>query len=232
MLETVRAYAALELAAAGDRDEALEGTARYCVHEACLAGEGLMGPSQVEWLDRVRDDLETYRVTLTWLIDCGRSAEASNIAWGLKYFWLIRGHAAEGLQWYEQILNLPSLSPAAELRALAGATVMWYTQGELERARTGLNRALALAHGAGDMDVVAQVEHLFGHVEHAAGNVNAARDRFANSIERFRALAIPSGTGNALSGLAVLAVATGDVGEARRLLDEATSVLNTPVRGS
>ena len=73
-------------------------------------------------------------------------------------FWLIRGHAAEGLQWYEQILNLPSLPPAAESRALAGAALMWYTHGELERARTGLNRALALAHGAGDMDVVAHAE--------------------------------------------------------------------------
>ena len=30
MLETVRAYAALELAAAGERDDALEGLARYC----------------------------------------------------------------------------------------------------------------------------------------------------------------------------------------------------------
>jgi len=225
MLETVRAYAALELTAAGDRDEALEGMVRYCVREACMAGEGLMGPAQVEWLDRVRDDLENYRVALTWLIDCGRSAEPSSIAWGLKYFWLIRGHAAEGLQWYEQILNLPSLPPAAELRALAGATVMWYTQGELERARAGLNRALTLSHGADDMDVVAQAEHLFGHVEHAAGNLQAARDRFARSIEGFRALAIPSGTGNALSGMAVLAVATGDVREAERLLDEATSVL-------
>ena len=141
MLETVRAYAALELTAAGERDDALEGLARYCTGEASLAAEGLVGPAQVEWLDRVRDDLENYRGALTWLIERGRPAEASDIAWGLKFFWLIRGHAAEGLQWYEQILNLPSLPPAAESRALAGAAVMWYTQGELERARTGARRA-------------------------------------------------------------------------------------------
>ncbi len=225
MLETVRAYAALELTASGDRDDALEGLARFCVGEASLAGEGLMGPAQAEWLDRVRDDLENYRGALTWLIERGRAAEASNIAWGLKYFWLIRGHAAEGLQWYEEILKLPSLSPGAELRALAGAAVMWYTQGELERARTGLNRALALTHGAGDMDVVVHAEYLSGHVEHAAGNVNAARDWFAHSAERFRALAIPSGAGSALSGMASVALATGDAAQAERLLDEATSVL-------
>ena len=45
------------------------------------------------------------------------------------------------------------------------------------------------------MELVAQAEHLFGHVEHAVGNMDAARDRFARSIDRFRALAIPWGTG-------------------------------------
>jgi predicted ATPase/DNA-binding XRE family transcriptional regulator len=225
MLETVRAYATLELAAAGERDDALEGLVRYCTAEASLAAEGLIGPAQVEWLDRVRDDLENYRSALTWLIERGRPAEASDIAWRLKYFWLIRGHASEGLQWYEQILSLPSLPPAAESRALLGAAGMWYTQGELGRARTGLDRALALARSVGDMATVAQAEHLSGHVEHAVGDLNTARERFAHSIEGFRALAIPSGTGIALSGMAVLALATGDAGQAERLLDEATSVL-------
>jgi predicted ATPase/DNA-binding XRE family transcriptional regulator len=225
MLETVRAYAVLELTAAGERDDALEGLARYCTGEAVLAARGLMGPAQIEWLDRVRDSLDNYRGALTWLIERGCSAEAADIAWGLKYFWLIRGHAAEGLQWYEQILNLSSLPPAAELKALAGAAVLWYTQGELERARVGLNRALALTHGAGESDVVAQAEYLCGHVEHAAGNLTAARGRFAHSLEAFRVLAIPSGIGNALSGMAVVALAVGDADEAERLLDEATSVL-------
>ena len=34
MLETVRAYAALELTAAGERDDAMEGLVRYCAAEA------------------------------------------------------------------------------------------------------------------------------------------------------------------------------------------------------
>lgn len=225
MLETVRAYAVLELSAAGERDDALAGLARYCVGEAAHAAEGLVGPEQVEWLDRVREDLESYRSALTWLIARGRSGEASDIAWGLKYFWLIRGHAEEGLRWYEQILNLASLPSAAELRALAGAAVLWYTQGELGRARTALARLWRLSHGPGDMDVVAQAENLSGHVEHALGNLIGAREMFARSLGRFRALAIPSGTGNALCGMAVVALASGDADEAERLLDEATSVL-------
>jgi predicted ATPase/DNA-binding XRE family transcriptional regulator len=225
MLETVRAFAALELAAAGERDEAVEGLARYCVAEACRAAKGLVGPAQGEWLDRVRDDLVSFRYALAWLIERARAEEATDIAWGLKYFWLIRGHAAEGLQWYEQILNLPALPPAAESRALLGAAGMWWTQGELERARTGVVRVIALADDVGDLETVAQAEHMSGHIEHALGHLHESRERFARSIERFRQLAIPSGTGNALNGMAVLALATGDAVHAERLLDEATAVL-------
>ena len=103
MLETVRAYAALQLSAAGERNDAMEGLARYCIGEASLAGEGLVGPAQVEWLDRVHDNLESYRDALTWLIERGRPVEASDIAWGLMFFWLIRGHGAEGLWWYKRL---------------------------------------------------------------------------------------------------------------------------------
>jgi tetratricopeptide (TPR) repeat protein len=225
MLETVRAYAALELTAAGERDDAMEGLVRCCTAEASLAAEGLVGPAQAEWLNRVRDDLDNYRGALTWLIEHRRPAEASDIAWNLMFFWLIRGHAAAGLRWYEQTLNLPSLPPAAKSRALLGAAVMWYTQGEHRRAHAGATHALALAHAAGDLEIVAQAEHLFGYVEYALGNMNAARDRFTHSVEGFRILAIPWGTGYSLSGLAAVALATGDAGEAERLLDEAASVL-------
>jgi len=99
----------------------------------------------------VRDDLENYRSALRWLVGRGRAVEASDIAWGLKYFWLIGGYAAEGLRWYQEILDLRFLPPAAESRALQGAAVLWYTQGDLERARSGLDRALTLGY-AEDID--------------------------------------------------------------------------------
>jgi ATP/maltotriose-dependent transcriptional regulator MalT len=173
----------------------------------------------------VREDLQSYRGALAWLIERGRPAEASAIASGLMFFWLIRGHGAEGLRWYEQILNLPSLPAAAESRALLGAATMLYAQGEHERSRTRVTRALALAQRDGDIDMIAQAEHLFGHVEYAAGDIDAAAHRFAQSVEAFRALAIPWGIGHALSGMAEVALATGDADQAERLLDEAASAL-------
>src|SRR5688572_10629542 len=225
MLETVRAYAARELAASGERDAALEGLVRYCIAEAALAAVGLVGRSQGVWLDRVREDLDSYRAALTVLIQSDCSADASHIASALKFFWVIRGHATEGLQWYEQILSLPSLAPAAKLQVMPGAAMLWYTHGELELARSGLTRAVALARDVGDAQKLAQAEYLLGHVELAAGNISAARDLFSGSLERFRTLSIPWGTGSALTGLAWVALVTGDSEQVEGLLEEATLAL-------
>jgi predicted ATPase/DNA-binding XRE family transcriptional regulator len=225
MLETVRAYAAIELAAVGEREDALEGLTRYCKREASLAASGLIGSAQAEWLDRVRDDLDNYRAAMSWLVECGRPAEAADIALALKYFWMIRGHAAEGLRWYEQILSAPSLSPGGESRALVGAAGMWFALGKLEGRRPSLDRILTLARGTGDLDIVAEAEYTFGHIERATGNVDAARDRFATSLEAFRAMNMRTGAGKALIGMAALALITGDAAEAERLVDEAASVM-------
>ena len=46
--------------------EVHEELARYCGGEAARAERGLIGPEQIEWLDRVRDDLDNYRGALTW----------------------------------------------------------------------------------------------------------------------------------------------------------------------
>ena len=138
---------------------------------------------------------------------------------------MIRGHSAEGLRWYEAILEMPYVPPAAESRALAGAAIMWFTQGELDRARGAVTRAHALAVGAGDVDMIVKIDDLSGRVEHALGNLEAANQRFAAALAGFRRLAIPWGVGNVQIGMAAVALANGDDSEAEHLLDGASSVL-------
>lgn len=77
-------------------------------------------------------------------------------------FWATRGHAAEGLRWYEQILPLPSLPPEVALRAFLGSGAMRCSLGHLEEARTTVAHAAALAHEIGDMSMRAQTEILLG----------------------------------------------------------------------
>jgi len=225
MLETVRAFAVLELTAVGKRDDAIEGLVRYCVSEASKAKAELVGPSQAEWLDRVRDDLEIYRTALGWLIEHGRAHEAADIAWNLLFFWLIQGRGIEGLQWYQHTLNAPGITPADESKVLVGASVMSFTQGQPGHARDWLTRAITVGNNIADRDVIAMAESLFGHVERAAGNLDAARERFTRSIQLFQEMSCAWGTGHTLLGIAGVALSSGDIDTAERVLDEATSVL-------
>ena len=224
MLETVRAYAAIELDASGERDAALEGLAAYCAREAQGARTGLTGPSQVEWLDRIRDDLDNYRTTLDWLFERERASDAADIVWNLLFFWLIRARGTEALQWCQRVLNLPGVPPRTEAKALVGGSVMWFTQGHVTQTREWLTRALTLGPDI-DADVRAMAEILFGHVEQSGGHVDVARARFKGSLDQFRTLSSAWGIGNALMGLASVALASRDIASAERLLDDATSAL-------
>ena len=127
MLETVRAFAALELGTAGERDVAREGLARYCLREAASAAEGLVGPDQAEWLNRARDDLDNYRRALQWLIDERRPTDAIGIAYPLFLFWSIRGLGPEALEWYERALALdpPRRPPNARWAARPRCATRW-----------------------------------------------------------------------------------------------------------
>jgi predicted ATPase/DNA-binding XRE family transcriptional regulator len=224
MLETVRAYAAIELVAVGERDAALEGLAAYCAREAGGAKAGLSGPAQVEWLDRVRDDLENYRATLDWLIERERAADAADIVWNLLFFWLIRARGTEALQWCQRVLDLPRVPSESEAKALVAGSVMWFTQGHVAQAQAWLSRATTLGRDT-DTDVAAMAEILLGHVARAGGHLETARERFVRSLDRFRAISSAWGIGNAFLGMANIALASHDIGTAERMLDEASSAL-------
>ena len=129
LLETVRAYAARELMASGEHADAMEGLVHYCLAEGVLAAPGVQGPRQIAWLDRVRDDLESHRAVLTWLLAQGRAEDASGLAWSLVLFWIMRGHSAEGLRWFDLVQQRAPPASVAEARSQVGAALMRFTQG-------------------------------------------------------------------------------------------------------
>jgi predicted ATPase/DNA-binding XRE family transcriptional regulator len=219
MLETVRAYALAELAGSGEQDQAMEGLAGYCLAAARMAEGALIGSAQPEWLQRVRDDLESYRSGLAWLGARGRMNEVGEIASCLLFFWLIRGHTAEGLDLYEQVLAAPSLTPAARAMALAGAAVMRYAQGDLHGSQAACERALAVSDSG--TIAAALAWNLLGHVAIAAGNFPTARKQFQTVLDRFESTNVPWVTGNALAGLASVALTEGGFDDADRLLTDA-----------
>ncbi len=226
MLDTVRAFAAKELAASGEGEDAAEGLVRYCVGEATQAALGLTGVDQAQWLDRLCDDLDNYRTAFTWLIERDRAADAAAIAWGLVMLWLVRGLSAEGLRWSEQVLRLPSLDASGESRVRSGVALLHYSQGALDRARDDITRALQFAETVGEPYVIGQAQTLFGHIEHAADRPAVACEWFSKAIGGFRRLGVPWAIGTAMSGLAGATLAIGEADEAGRLLLDATAALH------
>jgi predicted ATPase/DNA-binding XRE family transcriptional regulator len=227
MLQTVRAFASLELDASSDRDDAMEGLVRYCCVESALAAEGLVKDDQINWLERVDEDLENYRAALDWLTTRHLADEASQIAWALLLFWVIRGHAEEGLRWYTRILDGRPLSGPVEARALAGCGVMLYTQGELVRAREVLTHACAVADREQDPAVSSLAEMFLGYVEYGSGNLEAAQSHFNKCMGGPCAPSAPWVAGTILSGGAWVSLASGRAAEAERLLDRANISLSS-----
>ena len=223
MLETIRAYTAQELAAAGERDAALEAVVGYCGSAAAEAAIGQVGLDQVRSLNRIREDLDCYRTALTFLLERGRAGEACEIAWNLRFFWLIRGYAREAAEWFQQCSSAHSVAPAVAAKAHAGGAVMWYAQGELARARAEAERSLRLSE---EDAVTAFAHNITGYIELAVGNAEAARVCFEHSVSGFRRVGQSWGAGNALAGMAWSSVAAGDLVTAERLLDESDLALH------
>ena len=219
------AYAAAELAAAAEHDAAFEGLIRYAVATSTAANVGLVGPTQGVWLDHVRDDLETFRSAMRGLVDRDRASEACEIAFHLLFFWLIRGHAGEGLRWYEQLARVDSLPPSARAQALAGAGVMLYALGDLDRAVDVCAGSLTVSGDASTL-AAAVAENILGHVGLANSDADGARTRFMSAARRFHALGLDWGIGNSTAGVAGAALAAGDLEAADRSLADAAAVLS------
>ena len=106
------------------------------------------------------------------------------------------------------MLGVSSLAPIAELRALVGAAIFWSPMANSSAPAPGSRGRSRWRRTSTRRNSPRQ--YLLGHVELAAGNLSEARDLFSCSLDEYRTLAIPSGTGGALTGLAWVALVTGE----------------------
>ena len=70
----------------------------------------LASGDQVEWLDRIGDELDDVRSALRWSLDTGHVQTALRLASALRTFWEVRGHFPEGGRWIEEAHLGPSIA--------------------------------------------------------------------------------------------------------------------------
>ena len=153
MLETIRQYARERLRAAGEGETVCQRHLTYFVDLAERAEPNLRAFDMVIWLDRLEAEHDNLRVVLEWALESDIEAQLS-LASALLWFWWIRGHKDEGIEWLERGLSIEAaerrnqhLTPSrAKIRGKAlnasGFLMSWAL--ETGKAEARLEESMAL----------------------------------------------------------------------------------------
>ena len=221
MLETIREYAAEQLAAMGETDELRRRHAEFFVALAERAEEGWLGPAQRSWLDRLDAEQGNLRAALTWLESTDRAEAVLALVGGIRYFWVTRGAWREGRRWVEPALERTtgerSLSRA---KALGAAGMFAYPLGDLEAARAYAEESLAAFREFGTPAEIGRALGGLAAKITGLGDVDRARILFEEAAVHLRAGGDRVNLATALGNLADLATRR----SAESLLDEALAL--------
>lgn len=147
LLESVRRYASSSLDD-GERTRALERHAEHFVGLGAEARSGLRGPELPRWLDALDADHANLAAALATLLDAGNLSAAAQLGADTWLYWALRGHAGEGLIWWQRVLDegeaaaLDDAGRAAAHLSLAG---LLFATGDIAGARRHTDAAVAAA---------------------------------------------------------------------------------------
>ena len=165
LLETVRAYASIKLADAGDVDET---KARHADHfeRAALEIEQLVEAGRVqEARGAAQLELADLRAAMAWSYDGGRPEQGLSIAVRMRDYFHSTENYREGLTWLRRGLDIVEPSPSAlSVRALAYAIIDAGNSGAIELAAELRVKAVALLGELEDPVMLADLHNAVGTV--------------------------------------------------------------------
>ncbi|MFU8871760.1 BTAD domain-containing putative transcriptional regulator [Micromonospora sp. SL4-19] len=95
MLETVRAFAAEQLAEAGEAEQLRQAHVAYFLDLARTGDARLRGPRQLEWLRRLDDDRDDLHAALRQSVAAGETGSGLRLVAALTFYWWLRGLRGE-----------------------------------------------------------------------------------------------------------------------------------------
>jgi predicted ATPase/DNA-binding NarL/FixJ family response regulator len=233
MLESLREYAAEQLAA---HAEAEETRSRHAAHYAGLAAqfEASMGlPEERTWVVRAGRHHADLRAALECCLSAGQDAHALSLAAALGWYHYTRGDLGHGQALVDAVLPLiadrydPATAPTttdedATAGGVAGvlivAGILAWATGEASRAQNLLLQALERTEGRGDMRRATIACAFLGHVARAGGEWDTSADWHQRAEAGFRAGGNTQGVAWARHDLGLLARDHGDLERAAELL--------------
>lgn len=211
MLETIRQYGAERL----DSDELAELNRRHREWFAALAARAddeWSGPSQVEWLGRLRWDHPNLRVALQSCVADDPQRGLRLVA-SIENFWLASGFLSEARLWLDTLLAADAAPTTDRGRALRLSSWLAVLQNDHGTVPQMLEEAGRIADRTGNAALQAYVVQTWGLLAMFRGDLATSIDRLESAVEEFAELGHLTGQ---LHSLFELGIAHGFAGDIER----------------
>lgn len=186
------------------------------------AERGLSGPESARWIENLEARVGDLRAAADWFLQHGEPDRALRLAAALTTFWREGQRLAEGRVWMESILHAPAaeVPSAARARALYGAGMLAFKQGDQDASRARNQESLRIARAADDWPT--QVLALVGlaRVALREGDMAAVREHAESARTKARDMRDRQSETRPLHMLAAASRMEGDLGRARELYQE------------
>jgi predicted ATPase/class 3 adenylate cyclase/DNA-binding CsgD family transcriptional regulator len=227
MLETIHQYARDRWSTNGATHALRQRHADYFLGLAELADSMLRGPEQGMWLARLEAEHDNLRAALEWY-KTADPERCLRLAGALWHFWEMHSHLSEGRAWLRAVLQMQaSATVAARARALNGAGVLAYLQGDYQNASAFLQAGLDLFRDLHDNTGAAHILRSLGLVAWFQGDHGTARMQLEASAALFREVPYTWGIADALHWLGHVMLEQDDGALAGALFEESLALFRT-----
>jgi predicted ATPase len=229
LLETIREYALERLRESGEWDEAHDRHAAHFLALAESAGDGLEGPGQVAWLDRLETEHGNLGAAMRWFLDQSHPGLTDRMGALTWRFWWFRGHAEEFARYAEMTIAMADQMPSDEGGwAHVGLGFMLIASGDQARARALFEQGRALFRRVGDRNGIAITSAALGHLAALRHEYAQAEELLEKGLAQVQDLDVNEYVGAIYNFLGQIPFTQGDNHAAARLF---TQGLNAARRG-
>lgn len=226
MLESMRIFAARELAATGEEQQIRARLADYCLAETTRLGPDLIGVRQAETVASFEQLQVQIIASLRWLSATNEAPRFVRLACSLFRYWRIRGLIVEAEFWMNQAID-PDWAQrlSASERAMAFATAGWIAleRGKTDQAEKHALATIDLTDPTTDSGLLGQAWRVLALVDSRHDRHERASERMQRSLEYFRQAGDADGVAGTLNNLAILALDDGEWERVITLCEESTS---------
>ncbi len=227
MLDTVREYALEQLAASGEEEAVKRRHADFYLRLAETAEPHLSCPERDVWLEQLERAHDNLRAALAWSSsENGEARTGLRLAGALSWFWYLHGYLHEGRTFLEDLLAQSEQTDgsAARGKALSGASVLAWAQGDVGVASKQAEESVSLFRTLGDSYWLAGALMMLGSIQVSQGKLEAARSSLEESRSLFQEQDLTLLEASVLFHLGRAAFANHDMMEAKTLYQQSLAI--------